>query len=62
LSVTVVVSHRLVEPATAFVSEGVKTALHETVVAVVDVVLFVANGAELSVNVVSAVPLQSALA
>jgi hypothetical protein len=35
LTVTVVVSHRLVEPPTAFGSDGVKTARHETLVLVV---------------------------
>src|SRR6266508_984096 len=62
LIVTVDVSQWLVEPVTALGSLGVKTARHEIVVfEVKTVVLFVVNGALLSVNVPSTVPVQSAL-
>jgi hypothetical protein len=62
LIVRVDVSQRAVEPATALGSLGVKTALHEIVVlAVYTVVLSVANGAVVSVNVPSTVPVQFAL-
>jgi hypothetical protein len=55
-------SHPLVDPTTAFGSDGVNTAFHETVVLEVNtVVLFVVNGAEVSENIPSTVPVQSPL-